>query len=51
MLSQRNLGEWCFFGSTIGGTSEQSAKVFSKKILFFTNLRKFSPAKVSCYAV
>ena len=29
------------------GTSEQSAKVFSTKIVFFTNSRKFSPSKVS----
>ena len=32
-----------------GGTSEQSTKVFSAKILFSTNLRKFSPTKVSHY--
>jgi len=33
------------------GKSEQSAKVFSAKIVFFTNPRKFSPSKVSCYMV
>ena len=35
------------FGSVVsfGGTSEQSVQVFS------TNLRKFSPSKVSCYTV
>ena len=27
-------------------TSDQSAKVFSAKIIFFTNSRKFSPSKV-----
>ena len=36
-----------------GGKMEQSAKVFSAKIVFFTNSRKFSPLKVSggssCY--
>ena len=34
-----------------GDTSEQSAKVFSTKIVFSTNLRKFSPSKVSRYTV
>ena len=33
------------------GKSEQSTKVFSEKIIFFTNLRKFSPSKDSCYTV
>ena len=33
------------------GKSEQSAKVFSAKIVFFTNLRKCSPSKVSRYTV
>ena len=33
------------------GTSEQSAKVFSVKIIFFTNSRNFSPSKVSRYMV
>jgi len=33
------------------GTSEQSAKVFSAKIIFFTNSQKFSPSKVSGYTV
>ena len=28
-----------------------SAKVFSTKIVFFTDLRKFSPSKVFCYTV
>ena len=32
-------------------TSEQSAKFFPVKIFFSTNLRKFSPAKVSRYTV
>ena len=31
--------------------SEQSAKVFSAKILFFVNLRKFPPLKISHYTV
>ena len=35
---------WC-------GKSEQSMKVFSTKIVFFTNSRKFSPLKVSRYTV
>ena len=35
---------WC-------GKSEQSAKVFTAKIIFFTNSRKFSPLKVSRYMV
>ena len=46
-VSPQNLGHgilWC-------GKSEQSAKVFSTKIIFFTNLRKFSPSKVFRYAV
>ena len=33
---------WC----PVCGTSEQSAKVFSTKIVFSTNLRKFSPPKI-----
>ena len=33
------------FGGTIGSTSEQSAKVFSVKILFSSNLRTFSRKK------
>ena len=41
------------FGSVtlFGGTSKQSTKVFPVKILFSTNLPKFSPAKVSRYTV
>ena len=35
---------WC-------SKSEQSAKVFSMKFIFFTNSRKFSPSKVSRYTV
>ena len=42
-FSLRNLGAW----HPWHGTSEQSAKVFSTKIVFFTNSRKFSPSKVS----
>lgn len=34
-----------------GSISEQSAKVFCVKILFSTNLWKFSPTNVSCYTV
>ena len=33
------------------GKSEQSAKVFSAKIVFFTNSQKFSPSKVSRYTL
>ena len=33
------------------GKSEQSAKVFSMKIVFFTKSRLFSPSKVSRYTV
>ena len=32
-----------------GGKSEQSVKVFSMKIVFFTNSQTFSPPKVFCY--
>ena len=35
---------WC-------SKSEKSAKVFSVKIVFFTNSRKFSPSKVLHYTV
>ena len=42
-----NLGAWSPWCST----SKQSVKVFSVKILFFSNSRKFSPLKVSCYIV
>ena len=35
---------WC-------SKSEQSTKVFSANIIFFTNSWKFSPSKVSCYTV
>ena len=31
--------------------SEQSVKVLSMKIVFFTNSHKFSPSSVSCYTV
>ena len=33
------------------GKSKQSAKVFSVKIVLFTDSRKFSSSKVSCYTV
>ena len=33
------------------GTSKQSTKVCSTKIIFFTDSRKFSPSKVSRYTV
>ena len=33
------------------GKNEQSVKVFSMKIVFFTNSHKFSPSSVSCYTV
>ena len=36
---------------SIGGTSEQSAKVFFMKIEFSTNLCKFSPSKVFHYVL
>ena len=45
------------FSAKFGGValwcckSKQSAKVFSMKIIFFTNLRKFSLSKVSRYTV
>ena len=38
----------CFFWC---GKSEQATKVFSTKIIFFTNSHKFSPSKVSLYTV
>ena len=37
--------------ASVGAAKEQSAKVFSVKIIFFTNLQKFSPLKVSRYMV
>ena len=37
--------------ASFGGTSEQSIKIFSGKNFFSTNLRKFSPVKVSGYMV
>jgi len=46
LFSLRNLGVWYLWRSK----SEQS-EVFSAKNVFFTNLWKFSPLKVSCYAV
>ena len=46
-FSLQNLGR----GILWHGKSEQSAKVFSVKIVFFTDLRKFSPSKVSHYVV
>ena len=42
-----SLGAWRLWR----GTSEQSVKVFSAKIVFFANSRKFSPSKVSRYTV
>ena len=44
-FSLRNLGH----GILWHGTSEQPAKVFSVKIVFFTIPQKFSPSKVSHY--
>ena len=35
----------------ISTTAKAKAKVFSAKIIFFTNSRKFSPSKVSRYTV
>ena len=46
-FSLRSLGAWVLWRSK----NEQSAKVFSAKIVFFTNSRKFSLLKVSCYTV
>ena len=46
-FSPQNFGRcflWC-------GKSEQAAKVLSTKIIFFSNLHKFSPSKVSLYTV
>ena len=43
----RKLGAWHPWSSK----SEQSVKVFSTKIIFFTNSRKFSHSKVFRYAV
>ena len=47
MVFSAKFGAWCLWRSK----SEQSVKVFSAKIVFFTNSRKFSPSKVSCYTV
>ena len=46
-FSPLNLGAWDLWR----GKSEQSMKVFSAKIVFFTNLLKLSPSKVSRYTV
>ena len=46
-LSPQNLKAWHLWHCK----SEQSVKVFSAKIVFFTNLRKVSPSKVPCYTV
>ena len=46
-FSPQNLGAWHLWRCK----SEQSANVFSTKIIFFTNLQKFSPSKVSRYMV
>ena len=46
-FSPQNLEVWHLWCCK----SEQSVKVFSAKIVFFTNSRKFSPSKVSCYMV
>ena len=46
-FSPQNLGAWHLWRCK----SEQSANVFSTKIMFFTNLQKFSPSKVSRYMV
>ena len=35
--------------ASFGGTSKQSVKVFSTKIVFSTNLQKISSSKVSRY--
>ena len=40
-----------FWGGEGRGRGEQSTKVFSTKIVSFTNQRKFSPSKVSGYTV
>ena len=45
---------WKFYKwnlASFGTSSEQSAKVFSTKILFSTNLQKFFPMKVSQYGI
>ena len=42
-----NLRAW----RPLAQQKRQSAKVFSAKIVFFTNSRKFSPSKVSHYTV
>ena len=47
MFSPQNLGRDILWH----GKSEQFAKFFSAKIIFFTNPRKFSPSKVSRYTV
>ena len=47
-----NLESFLKYGgvASFGSTTKQSAKIFSMRI-FFTNLRRFSPAKVSHYSV
>ena len=41
------FGAWC----SLVRPKRACMKVFSAKIVFFTNSRKFSPSKVSCYTV
>ena len=46
-FSLQNVGAWC----PLACKSEQFAKVFSVKIVIFTNSQKFSPSKVFRYTV
>ena len=46
-FSLQNLGVWC----PLVRQREQSVKVFSAKIVFFTNTQKVSSSKVSHYTV
>ena len=50
-VSESFLCEFWRCGILWRGTSKQSAKAFSAKIIFFTNLWQFSPLKVSRYTV
>ena len=41
-----------FLEEILGHTkSEQSVKVFSQRISYFSQIHEFSPSKVSCYTV
>ena len=44
-VNKISMAQTCFYSISSFGGSDQSMNVF------FTNLQKFSPSKVSCYTV